>query len=159
VAFRKLKQNSHIYVFTNWRAYAPMAAVVEKYFTLKNVLIWEKNNWTPGDLEANYGHQYEMILFGHKGRRHLFGRRDPNVLHFDRLDTNSMQHPTEKPVKLLEYLIEKSTLTGETVLDMFMGSGSTCLAAKHTNRKYVGIEIDKTWFDVAQKRLAAEQAA
>jgi site-specific DNA-methyltransferase (adenine-specific) len=65
-----------------------------------------------------------------------------------------MQHPTEKPVKLLQYLITKSTAEGETVLDLFMGSGSTCLAAKQTKRKYIGIEINKTWFDVARARLA-----
>src|SRR5579859_633679 len=131
-----------------------MVAVVAKYFTIKNVLIWEKNNWTPGDLEANYGHRYEMIIFAHKGRRHLFGRREANVLHFDRVEAQRMQHPTEKPVPLLAYLISKSTTEGETVLDMFMGSGSTCVAAKQINRNYIGIEMDKTWFDVARVRLA-----
>jgi site-specific DNA-methyltransferase (adenine-specific) len=152
----KLKDNSHIYVFTNWRAYPHMAAVVANYFTIKNVLIWEKNNTTPGDLEGNYAHQYEMIIFAHKGRRLLFGGPDPNVLHFARVVETNMQHPTEKPIKLLEYLIGKSTAKGETVLDLFMGSGSTCLAAKHTNRNYIGIEIDKQWYQVAQQRLQQE---
>src|SRR5205807_1933374 len=103
VAECKLKDNSHIYMFTIWKTYPQMAAIVGKYFTIKNLLVWEKNNWTPGDLEANYAHQHEMIIFAHKGRRHLFGRRDSNILHFYRVPENGLTHPTEKPVKLLEY--------------------------------------------------------
>jgi DNA modification methylase len=84
----------------------------------------------------------------------MFGSRDANILQFDKVPANHMRHPTEKPVKLLKYLITKSTAKGEMVLDMFMGSGSTCLAAKQLNRKYIGIELEKVWFDVAQTRLS-----
>ncbi len=94
-----------------------------------------------------------MILYAHKGRRYLNGSRDANILSFDKVPTQAMRHPTEKPVKLLKYLISKSTLEGETVLDMFMGSGSTCVAAMQTGRKYIGIEVQKEWFDIAQSRL------
>lgn len=153
IAWHKLKENSHIYVFTTWQAFAPMAEVVKRYFNLKNVLVWVKNNRTRGDLKGNYGYQHEMVLYAHKGRRYLSGKRDANILHFDKVPSNYMQHPTEKPVKLLEYLIEKSTAVGETVLDMFMGSGSTCLAAKRLNRNYIGIEIEPVWYEVARKRL------
>ena len=155
LAERKLKYDRHVYIFTHWQAFAPMAEIVRKYFNLKNVLVWVKNNRTRGDLKGNYGYQYEMILYAHKGRRHLFGSRDANILRFDKVPSQYMQHPTEKPVKLLEYLIEKSTAVGETVLDMFMGSGSTCLAAKRLNRNYIGIEIEPVWYEVANKRLEA----
>lgn len=156
IAYHKLKHNRHLYIFTNWQAYIPMAAIVAKYFTLKNVLIWEKNNQTRGDLAGNYGYQYEMILYAHKGRRELWGRRDSNILQFRKVPDYYMYHPTEKPVPLLEYLITKSTLPREMVLDMFMGSGSTCLAAKRTNRNYIGIEIESVFFEIAQARVAAE---
>jgi site-specific DNA-methyltransferase (adenine-specific) len=106
-------------------------------------------------LKGNYGYQYEMILFAHKGRRYLNGSRDANILHFDKVPTQAMRHPTEKPIKLLEYLISKSTFEGEVVLDMFMGSGSTCVAAKQTHRHYIGIELEKEWFDVALSRVGA----
>lgn len=153
LAVHKLKVDSHVYVFTNWQAFAPMAEVVSRYFNLKNTLIWVKNNHTKGDLKGNYSSQYEMVLYAHKGRRHLSGKRDANILHFDRVPTHLMQHPTEKPVSLLEYLLEKSTTAGETVLDMFMGAGTTCIAAKRRNRNYIGIEIEPAWFRVARKRL------
>ena len=154
IAERKLKDNSHIYIFASWKTYPKMQAIIEKYFTIKNILVWEKNNWTAGDLEANYGQIHEFIIFAHKGRRHLNGRRDSSVLHFPRVAENSVnRHPTEKPVELLSYLVTKSTQEGETVLDMFMGSGSTCVAAKNTNRKYIGIELDEQWYNVATTKL------
>jgi site-specific DNA-methyltransferase (adenine-specific) len=155
LAKRKLKHNSHIYIFCSWKTDHLVKPLVAKYFTIKNILVWEKNNWTSGDLEGNYGQIHEFIIFAHKGRRHLNGRRDASVLHFNRVPENTPnRHPTEKPIALLEYLIEKSTQEGETVLDMFMGNGSTCLAAKNLKRNYVGIEIDQKWYEIAQSRLA-----
>ena len=62
-------------------------------------------------------------------------------------------HPTQKPVALLEYLIKTYTLGNETVLDFTMGSGSTGVACKNLNRNFIGIEMDKTYFEIAQKRI------
>jgi DNA modification methylase len=62
-------------------------------------------------------------------------------------------HPTQKPIALLEYLIKTYTLEGETVLDFTMGSGSTGVAAKNLNRKFIGIEKDLTYYDIATKRI------
>jgi adenine-specific DNA-methyltransferase len=68
-----------------------------------------------------------------------------------------MQHPAQKPVALLEYLIGKSSDEGGLVLDPFMGIGSTCVAARNTRRRYVGIEIDGHWHEQALQRLAQEE--
>ena len=62
-------------------------------------------------------------------------------------------HSTQKPVPLLEYLIKTYTLEGETVLDFTMGSGSTGVACKNLNRKFIGIEKDKQYFEIAKKRI------
>lgn len=62
-------------------------------------------------------------------------------------------HPTQKPVALLEYLIKTYTLEGETVLDFTMGSGSTGVACKNLNRSFIGIELDKHYFDIATARI------
>ena len=62
-------------------------------------------------------------------------------------------HPTQKPVELLEYLIETYSNEGETVLDNCMGSGSTGIAAINTKRKFIGIELDEKYFDIAEERL------
>ena len=80
------------------------------------------------------------------------GKRYPrNVIKFNR-DKNKI-HPTQKPVALLEYLIKTYTNENDTVLDFTMGSGSTGVAAKNLNRQFIGIELDKNYFDIAEKRI------
>ena len=66
-------------------------------------------------------------------------------------------HPTQKPVALMEYLIKTYTLEGETVLDNCMGSGSTGVACVNTNRNFIGIEKDETYFEIARKRIEQAQ--
>ena len=66
---------------------------------------------------------------------------------------NGFLHPTQKPVALLEYLIRTYTNEGETVLDFTMGSGSTGVACVNTGRKFIGIELDKGYFDIAKERI------
>ena len=62
-------------------------------------------------------------------------------------------HPTQKPVALMEYLIKTYTNENETVLDFTMGSGSTGVACVNTNRKFIGIELDDNYFEIAKKRI------
>jgi site-specific DNA-methyltransferase (adenine-specific) len=64
-------------------------------------------------------------------------------------------HPTQKPVKLMEYLVKTYTNEGETVLDFAMGSGSTGVACKNLNRKFIGIELDEEYFKIARGRISA----
>ena len=70
---------------------------------------------------------------------------------------NKNIHPTQKPIALCEYLIKTYTDKGEIVLDNCMGSGTTCVACKNTNRRYIGIELDKGYFDIATDRIKGEQ--
>lgn len=69
------------------------------------------------------------------------GRRDGNV------------HPTQKPVELMSYCIDKFTEEGQIILDPFLGSGTTAVAAKQTNRNYIGIELSQKYCDIANERL------
>ena len=77
------------------------------------------------------------------------------ILRFPRDSTRLSLHPTQKPVALLEYLIKTYTQENETVLDFTMGSGSTGVACVNTNRKFVGIELDENYFNIAKKRIGA----
>ena len=67
-------------------------------------------------------------------------------------------HPTQKPVELMEYLVMTYTQEGETVLDFTMGSGSTGVACCMCNRNFIGIELDKNYFNIAKKRIEDEQS-
>ena len=69
-----------------------------------------------------------------------------------------MFHPTQKPVALLEYLIKTYSNEGETILDNCMGSGSTGIACINTGRKFIGMEIDDRYFEVAEQRIKEKLA-
>ncbi len=85
------------------------------------------------------------------------GTRYPcEILEFTRDVYYENLHPTQKPVALLEYLIKTYTEKEQTVLDMFMGSGSTGVACLKTNRNFIGIDSDETYFEISKKRLADE---
>ena len=80
-----------------------------------------------------------------------------DVLEYSNMEKRGL-HPTQKPVALLEYLIKTYTQEGEAVLDFTMGSGSTMIACLNTNRKGIGIELDKHYFDIATKRINEHKA-
>lgn len=80
-----------------------------------------------------------------------------SILTFNKPHPSVAKHRTEKPVALLEYLIKTYTNENETVLDNCMGSGSTGIACKNTNRNFIGIELDKDYFEIAKKRIEAAE--
>ena len=82
----------------------------------------------------------------------VYDKRYPKTILKFKRDKNRL-HPTQKPVKLLEYLIKTYTYEGETVLDNCMGSGSTGVACVNTNRKFIGIEMDEKYYDISCKRI------
>lgn len=75
------------------------------------------------------------------------------ILEFSNANKRNRLHPTQKPVELLEYLIKTYTQEGEVILDNTMGSGSTGVAALKLHRKFIGIELDTQYFEIAKKRI------
>lgn len=149
-----LKDNSAIYCFCSWHNVDFFKQEFEKYFKLKNIIVWNKNNTSMGDLKGSYAPKHEFILFGHKGRRLIEGFRYPDVLDFKR--TNNKLHPTQKPVDLLEIFVKTSSKEGDTIFDGFMGSGSTGVACLKNNRNFIGVEIDENYFNIAKERIEKE---
>ena len=149
--FRILKYNTAVYFFCSWHNVDVFKQAIEKKFKIKNILIWEKNNTSMGDLKASYAPKYEMIIFAHKGRKLLNGFRYADIIKANR--TGNKLHPTEKPVDLLELFIKNSSDENAVVFDGFMGSGSTGVACVNTNRRFIGIELDEGYFNIAKKRI------
>lgn len=83
-------------------------------------------------------------------------RYPTQVLKFKRDILTSNLHPTQKPVALMEYLVKTYTNEGETVLDFTFGSGTTGVAALNCSRKFIGVEMDKNYFNIAKKRILGE---
>ena len=118
----------------------------------RSLVTWVKNNWSMGDLEHEHARQTEVALF-YPGPGHDFPRGRPaDVIRAPR--TGNEHHPTEKPVQLMRAFIE---WTRGTVLDPFMGSGSTGCAAVAMGRDFIGIELNPTYFDTACRRIEAAQ--
>ena len=82
------------------------------------------------------------------------GKRYPSTVQFFKSGNNKRVHPTQKPVELLEYLVKTYTNENELVLDFTMGSGSTGVACLNTGRRFVGIEREEKYFDIAKERLS-----
>jgi DNA modification methylase len=76
-----------------------------------------------------------------------------NIIEFSNANQNGKEHPTQKPVPLLEYLIKTYTNEGEVVLDNTMGSGTTGVACVNTNRGFIGMELDDKYFEIAERRI------
>lgn len=150
---RILKNNTAIYCFCSWHNVDFFKQEFEKYFKLKNILIWNKNNHGSGDLKGSYAPKYEMILYGHKGRSLFRNKRIPDVIDCAKVSGSVSVHPTEKPVNLLEIFIKNNSDQNQIIFDGFVGSGSTCVAAKNLGRRYVGVELDEEYFNVAIERM------
>lgn len=120
----------------------------------KSHVIWTKNNWSAGDLEHGYAHMWELAAFW-PGPKHEFADGRPqDVVVAPRVPAQSMRHPTEKPVELLKKLLQHHKC--KSVLDPYMGSGSTLRAAKDLGIPAVGIEVDESYCYSAAVRLAQE---
>ena len=151
--YRIMKDDTAIYMFCSWHHIKFFKVEFEKYFKLKNLIIWNKNNHGSGDLKGAYAPKHELILYGHKGRSLFREKRVPDVIEYAKIPSNKLLHPTEKPVGLLEIFIKNNSDEGDLVFDGFMGSGATAVAAKNTNRKFIGFELDETYHKVANERL------
>lgn len=153
--YRVLKNNTAMYIFCSFDKVDFFKSEMEKYFDIKNIIIWKKNNHTAGDLEAQFGKQYEMIILANKGRKPFNGDRLTDVWSFNKISPDKLVHQNQKPVDLIKRCIIKHSSKGDLVFDGFMGSGTTAIAAMDTNRKFLGCEIDPEYFDIAQGRISS----
>jgi DNA modification methylase len=115
-------------------------------------LIWDKGNQVGmgGEPTMYWKKNWELILTHNLGK--LNGKREPAVLHFHVLSGIDFElHPNQKPIALIYYLISKTN--AQIILDPFMGSGTTLVAAKKLGRKAIGIEISEKYCEIAVKRL------
>ncbi len=120
----------------------------------KSVIVWIKNGHSMGDLKHEYARQWEMCAFYAKEGHEWANGRPSDVIHAARVNPALMQHPTEKPVELMTNLL--FGVKCETVLDPYMGSGSTLRAAKDLGKRAIGIEIEERYCEVAARRMAQE---
>lgn len=150
---QSMEDDASIYVFhadtegLNFRK-----AFKDAGFYLSGCCVWKKNALVLG--RSPYQWQHEPVLYGwkQKGKHQWFSdRKQTTIWEYDR-PKSSKEHPTMKPVQLMAYPIQNSSMRGTLVLDPFLGSGSTLIAADQTGRICYGIELDEKFVDVIVKR-------
>jgi len=150
---RVLKDGKAFWYFTNWQE---AWWFQQRFHTfLRNEIIWDKGNWTGGDLEGSFASKYEVIFLGTKGRgwKYRGGKRVDDIWSdIPRVGTTRL-HPTEKPVELYKRIIELSADEGDFILDPYGGSGSSCIAALELNRNILCYEIDPEYKDRIDRRI------
>lgn len=152
--YRILKPDTAFYCFTSERTAGFFKETAAKVgFRGKNSIIWVKNEWTAGDLQAAFGFQYEVILLFNKGRAFLQGKRTGDVWQIPRVAGKQQVHQNQKPVDLIERCISYHSKPGDVVFDGFMGSGTTAVAARNLGRRFLGFEIEPKYFDLITDRL------
>lgn len=150
--YRVLKEGSHAYFMVNSSNLLHMGNVLEKAgFSIHNFLVWQKNNCTPSQF---YMKNCEYTIFCRKGRaKYINNIGGSKTVHsYDNILGNK-KHPTEKPTELMGFYLENSTEKGAIVLDPFMGSGSTGVAALNLGRSFIGIEKEEEYFRISQNRI------
>lgn len=149
--YRVLKNNSHCYIMINGRNLKELFISAEEVgFKYQNILVWKKNNITPNRYYLN---NCEFILMLRKGNaKNINNMGTKSIIEVPNIIGNKM-YPTEKPVELMKILVENSSNVNDLVLDPFMGVASTGVACYELKRRFIGIEIDTKYFEIAKDRI------
>jgi site-specific DNA-methyltransferase (adenine-specific) len=147
---RVLKPSGTFYLFCDGQSYPIAFTGLYPHVKYVRPLVWDK---VVGYNGYTWRHQHELIAWGERDESPRLATGDGDILRCPAVPVGERLHPAEKPTPLVRRLVAK-TAEGGTVLDPFMGSGTTGAACLQTGRNFIGIEIDPAYFAVAEKRMA-----
>jgi DNA modification methylase len=151
-----MRANSCAYIMSGDKYLLELGNLFKEMFRFSQILFWVKDNPTLGN--SDYQYNYEAILYGWKkgGTHKFYGGSVVPAANFVKRDTGEekVEHPAQRPVKLVNDYIKNSSLQGELVLDLFGGSGTTMVSAHVCNRRCNMMEMDPHYVDVVRKRYA-----
>lgn len=151
---KKLKPTGAALIFTRWdvqQAFVEELAIAG--MRCKSILIWDKCNGSMGDLKRAYSSSYESILFAPMPEYTFPNGRPMDIIREKKIPAQKLIHPCQKPTRILETLIRQTCARGGTVIDPFMGSGSTGVACGNLGYAFIGMELDVGYFDIAKQRI------
>jgi len=134
---------------------------IKNGFKTRTIISWHKTNPVPSFRKVNFLSSCEFCVVGSKGESRLPNFLMQKEMHnfFESPNKSSYgktKHPTEKPLNLIGWLIKIGSNENDTILDCFMGSGTTAVACKNLNRNFIGIEKEQEYVDMANERLKQE---
>ena len=153
--FAGSKEGASFYICCNWKDSYPRFYnhLTKAGMNVSSCIVWDKK--TGGMGWQDYRYQYEFIIYGFKkDKAHTWygGRTETDIWQFSRETRTEYVHPTQKPVILIEKALKNSSKSGDCILDLFGGSGSTLIACHKTNRVAYLMELDPKYCDVIVKR-------
>ena len=141
-----------VFVWTSWKVLKQWIEFCEPIGELSNLIIWDKGGGGIGDLKKTFLTDFEVALVYHRGAE-IKGKRLGSVWSIGKDGTSKYLHPTQKPIELAAMAIENITYKNESILDLFLGSGSTMVASHQLNRKCYGMELDPKYCQVIVDRM------
>ena len=145
------KESSAWFIWTSHQVYPIWRDMYAEFYL--NTIIWNKGKMGMGDL-SSYGNNYEMALFCSQGKPKLKGERKKAIWEINVEAGSEYLHPTQKPITLSAYAIPDFINENDLVLDLFLGSGSTMVAAHQLKRKCYGMELDPKYCQVIIDRMS-----
>ena len=152
--YSKLRKGGTVIIwFDMWKLESLKKMMEDNKFKQIRLVEWIKTNPQPLNSSVNYlTNCREVALLGVKGGKPTFNSKyDKGIYHYPLQGGKNRFHPTQKSLPLFEDLIKKHSNEGDTIMDTFLGSGTTAIACKNTNRKFKGCEVSKEYFDKAMK--------
>lgn len=153
-----LKPDGCLWTCLNWRSLVTyQKAACDIGWPIESILVWDKGYFGTGSLKG-LRPSYELVALFAMPEFAIPNRALPDIQRFQWSTRKPHGHPAEKPESLMSWLIDISTKPGDLVLDPFMGSGTTGVAAVQLGQKFIGIEQDAKWYNIAKTRICdAEQ--
>ena len=151
-----MKNTAHAIIFCNHESYPVFYPVMYSNFHYLKSIVWDKTHFGLGRIWRN---QHELIIAA-RFEGSIYnddGKPRADVLSYRATPTSQRTHPVEKPVSLLNELIVPTTVPGALVLDPFMGSGTTLIAARRNGRLAIGIEIEEKYCEIAAKIMEEQK--
>lgn len=157
-SFRITKNDGCLFCFCRWDTEQQFKQIIiDAGWKLQSQVIWDRGIHGLGDLKRQYAPMHDNALFATKQDFEFPSHRPKSVYRVDRVHGDKLLHPTQKPNGLMKRITIDLSKKDATILDPFMGSGTTGVACVQTNRNFIGIEIDKGYFDIAQERIRVAQ--
>ena len=163
IAAPLLKKGGNIVIFNSWTNMSYITEALEKNgFDIKDMIRWKKTNAMPRNRDRRFITDYEVAAWAVKsGGKWTFNRLSdtyeiPEIVCglTPKSEKVSGGHPTQKPIYVMKWLLERLTNKGDIVCDPFMGSGTTGVACTELGRDFIGIEYEKQYYDIANFRIA-----
>lgn len=150
---RVCKEKSELYINTDWRTYPFLYPIMQKYFNIKNLIVWDYE-WIKAG--SHYRFSHEFIVYAIQGDvKRKFSASERDVWRIRPINFTSKEklHNAQKPLELVKKMIMNSSKESDIILDTFMGSGTTAVVCIESKRNYIGFEIDENYFKIALQRI------